>query len=1334
MRSAKMEGYTNEDENFTRLLLLLMKCGTPVAVELLIDRKNALSPSTYKPDPWTLHEFLKDKEDSITKRIKTQHIMKQKSILEKLFPKDQNDLNPNEWDLPLLIFVITTCCQMSSGDFIVQHLYKMKEVRNTLCHTNRPSISTAKYETMRDRVHGAIKEILNYIDNSSLRERIKEEMRKYKKDAIGSLTAFKTSLDEWFNHERQQTDILLELKEDVAKVGEKVTQVDEKVTQVDEKVTQVDVKVAEVLKLGEALQTMLNVVRIGICQSDLGNKIPVPVTSAPMITISRTEEVKEAALLFISAWSDHSSKEGIQQAIHEAMTRIWGTNECVDVKLACVLFEIKCPSLEALVSLLEDCASGKLTTFVKPVETEMRKEDRWKNIELDVTLNETELKKTIDDIISEAELIRLDENAQLDEPMNETTDSATGCFENTDELRTHEQKQLALNEIFTSSDMDRRQLKNKIIISYALHEDVDEIKIETALNSYSIEKIETNEKNKVAVIELKDSNEAMAILQKRPVLIDNGQVQVEMFVPEPMHTVMVEFGTQDRDDPETTLNDLVVYLDGKTNCYVSEETSWYDPGLDKFFVTLDDPDDVGNVVSKRKHNINGRFVTVSRFKYTLKNDPEEVEEELFCGNVVKVVGVKSAESRDIIMLYFEDKDQSGGGDVHDVESDSENEDVIYIRFKRVDDAQAVARKRRHDVADAKLSTTLHNIPRTQRVYKDKLLIKCLPNLKNLEDGLGIYLKTVGKCVVVKGSLVMHCEHKDIGMVTTEQEIDFDRLKDKCKERKLAGKKLRCSSVPMTKTILVASTNEWRVRRILKSKQFSLEGQIDTIAEYSNVCAVSFKDHDSVEIVLKKGLTLGKQQLRVTRYFECIGKGEDGTVLPKQTPPAKEKSLFLPSTSTVPPFGLPLYCHTTFNSTRIYAYHGDITTLSVDVIVNPSDSRLTMLGLLGKEIENRGGRDVVEECKIRVLEGPMASTDVFVSNGGKLKAAKIAHIVTPQWEGLPEDERSILSEIVTNVLITASKTFKKIAFPAVGCGVGKFPKKIATQEIVSAAKKYLQENKETPLTDLYFCDTNQETVGYFTNAMQKEFSEGIVETAATGQQRFQHSFPEMTHGDILEPTRHTHPSREKRTTMIDSPTRIERPAGQRRSKVCSSTQIGGITINLVTEELAKFEADVLVNSTSPNLQLKSGGGVSASISKEAGPAIEDEIRRKYPGGIEVLEFAETSGYRLKCKKVYHGSVIKYNTESEYRPEETLTMLMTQCLERANLSYKSIAFPAIGTGNQGFPKHVVARVMFAAVERFARENPEPVLNVVSFVILPGDKTTFQAFQAEMLNRKE
>ncbi|WAR01580.1 hypothetical protein MAR_008138 [Mya arenaria] len=103
-------------------------------------------------------------------------------------------------------------------------------------------------------------------------------------------------------------------------------------------------------------------------------------------------------------------------------------------------------------------------------------------------------------------------------------------------------------------------------------------------------------------------------------------------------------------------------------------------------------------------------------------------------------------------------------------------------------------------------------------------------------------------------------------------------------------------------------------------------------------------------------------------------------------------------------------------------------------------------------------------------------------------------------------------------------------------------------------------------------------------------------------------------------------------------KTENSPRQRRSKVCSSTQIGGITINLVTEELAKFEADVLVNSTSPNLQLKSGGGVSASISKEAGPAIEDEIRRKYPGGIEVLEFAETSGYRLKCKKAFQAEML------------------------------------------------------------------------------------------------
>ncbi|CAG2257296.1 unnamed protein product [Mytilus edulis] len=49
-------------------------------------------------------------------------------------------------------------------------------------------------------------------------------------------------------------------------------------------------------------------------------------------------------------------------------------------------------------------------------------------------------------------------------------------------------------------------------------------------------------------------------------------------------------------------------------------------------------------------------------------------------------------------------------------------------------------------------------------------------------------------------------------------------------------------------------------------------------------------------------------------------------------------------------------------------------------------------------------------------------------------------------------------------------------------------------------------------------------------------------------------------------------------------------------------------------------------------------------------------------------------------------------------------MQNCLLKANTSaYKSIAFPALGTGNLKYPMSEVARMMFANVKKFERGNP-------------------------------
>lgn len=53
----------------------------------------------------------------------------------------------------------------------------------------------------------------------------------------------------------------------------------------------------------------------------------------------------------------------------------------------------------------------------------------------------------------------------------------------------------------------------------------------------------------------------------------------------------------------------------------------------------------------------------------------------------------------------------------------------------------------------------------------------------------------------------------------------------------------------------------------------------------------------------------------------------------------------------------------------------------------------------------------------------------------------------------------------------------------------------------------------------------------------------------------------------------------------------------------------------------------------------------------------------------------------------------------------------------MGYKSISFPAIGTGNLGFKKYEVARIMTDAVVYFAKNNTKQL--DVNFVVYPKDK---------------
>nr|KAG5698672.1 hypothetical protein BaRGS_022560 [Batillaria attramentaria] len=160
----------------------------------------------------------------------------------------------------------------------------------------------------------------------------------------------------------------------------------------------------------------------------------------------------------------------------------------------------------------------------------------------------------------------------------------------------------------------------------------------------------------------------------------------------------------------------------------------------------------------------------------------------------------------------------------------------------------------------------------------------------------------------------------------------------------------------------------------------------------------------------------------------------------------------------------------------------------------------------------------------------------------------------------------------------------------------------------------------------------------------------------------------------------------------------------------------------TSDISDQQVDVVVNTTSPKLEL-TNGAVSASILDAAGPSLQRECRKKYPQGINPGDVAQTKGHGLVCKEVYHVTLSHWSDDAE----EDLKHVMIKCLIQAsNNQYTSLAFPALGTGNLNYPRDTVARVMFRVVREFEQAMPTTSLRSVRIVVYHKDAPTIQAFR--------
>ncbi|XP_005601985.1 protein mono-ADP-ribosyltransferase PARP15 isoform X1 [Equus caballus] len=185
-------------------------------------------------------------------------------------------------------------------------------------------------------------------------------------------------------------------------------------------------------------------------------------------------------------------------------------------------------------------------------------------------------------------------------------------------------------------------------------------------------------------------------------------------------------------------------------------------------------------------------------------------------------------------------------------------------------------------------------------------------------------------------------------------------------------------------------------------------------------------------------------------------------------------------------------------------------------------------------------------------------------------------------------------------------------------------------------------------------------------------------------------------------------------------------------VIASTQTKeGLNLVLIRGDVLCLTADVIVNTVPTDLQL-GRGPLSQALLMKAGPMLQKELNATKQGAEEeVGSILMTSGCDLDCKAVLH--VVAPGWDNGARSLQIMTNIIKKCLMNVEqLSFSSITFPMLGTGNLRFPKAIFAELMLSEVFKFSSSEWLKTLQEVQLLVHPDDEESQQIFLDEFTRR--
>nr|5IIT_A Chain A, Vacuolar transporter chaperone 4,Core histone macro-H2A.1 [synthetic construct]5IIT_B Chain B, Vacuolar transporter chaperone 4,Core histone macro-H2A.1 [synthetic construct]5IIT_C Chain C, Vacuolar transporter chaperone 4,Core histone macro-H2A.1 [synthetic construct]5IIT_D Chain D, Vacuolar transporter chaperone 4,Core histone macro-H2A.1 [synthetic construct]5LNC_A Chain A, Vacuolar transporter chaperone 4,Core histone macro-H2A.1 [synthetic construct]5LNC_B Chain B, Vacuolar tr len=161
---------------------------------------------------------------------------------------------------------------------------------------------------------------------------------------------------------------------------------------------------------------------------------------------------------------------------------------------------------------------------------------------------------------------------------------------------------------------------------------------------------------------------------------------------------------------------------------------------------------------------------------------------------------------------------------------------------------------------------------------------------------------------------------------------------------------------------------------------------------------------------------------------------------------------------------------------------------------------------------------------------------------------------------------------------------------------------------------------------------------------------------------------------------------------------------------------GQKLQVVQADIASIDSDAVVHPTNTDFYI--GGEVGNTLEKKGGKEFVEAVLelRKKNGPLEVAGAAVSAGHGLPAKFVIHCNSPVWGAD---KCEELLEKTVKNCLALADdKKLKSIAFPSIGSGRNGFPKQTAAQLILKAISSYFVSTMSSSIKTVYFVLFDSE----------------